>query len=1118
MSDSKEPKSITTNNEPLNATQIIPLSKPLASGVCLVGRFEIESLEGQGRYGFVYRAYDKQLDTVIAIKVLNKSLSQDEKAITAFKKELLLVRQLSHPNIIRVHEYYQDEDVHFLTMDWISGNSLEDAIASKSLTIEQTFKIIEQLLDGLTFAEKAGVTHKDIKPENIMLDEAGRLFIADFGLSVFNKESNTDSVSGTPYYAPPEYLQTGKINSTTDMYAAGVLVFQLCCQCLPFSGNSVDDILQAKLLDKPKFNPVKVEFNFLKTWILTLISPHPASRPENITQAQSQYIKLITEKENPQKNKKNVLFTVASIATLFIITIIWLTTRQVPIKANASDHYAVAILPLQSQDGILDQTFANYLNYQLTDIKNLRVIDQSRLVQLLAQLGITPPLDDANLELISDLLQIDVLISPKTFIAGSQAKDIQFQLVSVDGYNIQRETLTKEPYDEKNWQTVTEHFVDKFRQRLDIAVNSDNTILIEDNPLIDLFPIKTLILKGKFEQAQQALSQMLAQEPTSAQTWLQQGELNLSMSLYMEAEQAYSKALALSATNSYTAKLASARLNDLAGKVEQAQTDYLTLVNAFPYNIELKMMLSEFYFLIEQHKKMEVLLQEVVNIDPNHPSAWFMLGRVAFSQGDFEKALNEYFVKALVTAKKLKNRVQEGEALNAFGVVYEQVGETALAFDYYQQALKIRRGGSNLADAATTMTNLAAMHLSVGEYQQTEQYLKESLTIYQELNDQEGLSNTFNELGKLAEERSLYQSALDYYRHALNIRVELNNLMLQAESMNNIGFTYFMLLDPEHALVYWRQSEQLYQRVQFPIGIIHVRQNLGQMELAKGNWRNAYHLFNNTLTDANKLNITEESIVSSSYLTKLSFLQGNFYTSIEELTTTYKAVIKVNDVRAIAEFGLWLADWSLQLGDTKQVNKYLANINDMVSTHGNKEHIAKFQFLKSHTKNSVLPSSALNKKNSVLDHAHQSIYIRQLMYEAREELRQGNKDISAYLTPLKDTNFSLYQYEYIEYLELLAIQQYFSGTWIELKNTLREADILLRKMGDYWRSFQFDRLRAQLAIVNKQDPSKYYKKVTKKLMVLKANLPPEFSSDKFIETQDYFQLNDSLMELSSHDQ
>lgn len=1114
MSVSEESKPIKPVADPQQTTQLILPTNSLTPGECLVGRFIIKSLQGRGRYGCVYSAYDQQLDAVIAIKVLDPSLSQNENTLADFKNELLLVRQLSHPNIIRVHEYYQHDDIHFLTMDWIEGCSLEEVIASQSLSTEQIHDIIEQLLSGLAFAQQAGVTHKDIKPENIMLDTSGRLYIADFGLSVLNKESASASVLGTPYYAPPEYLQVGKVNASTDLYAAGIVIFQLCCQCLPFTGDSIDEIVQNKLLNKPNFTPINTELNFLKNWVLSLISVHSASRPINIAQAQQQYIALISDKKTPVTTP--IYYGIFGLLVVGVFVLLWLYSQPSPIKANAKSHYAVAILPTTSKDEEFDQIFANYLNYQLSEINNLRVVEQSRLSQLFKQLGIKLPLDDSKIELVTDLLQVDVLISPQTIIAGATAKEITFELVFVDGFKIHRETLLRKAFDEKNWQITTTDFVDKFKKRLDIEANTKKVLSLETNPLIDLFAIKAFIAQGQFKTAQQALNTILSKNPESGQTWLQQGELNLAQNLILEAEQAYSKALEFSTANSYTAKLASARLNDLAGKVEQAQADYLTLVNAFPFNTELKVMLAEFYFLIEQHQKMEALLQDVVNIDANHPKAWFMLGKAAFLQGNFEKALDEYFVKALVTAKKLKNKYKEGEALNAFGVVYEQLGETKLAFDYYQEALAIRKVNGDLAGAGTTMTNLAAMHINIGEYQQAEQYLKESLEIYQQLNDQKGLANTYNELGNLAEEQALYQIALENYRHALNIRIDLGNLMLQAESMNNIGYTYFMLLDPENALVYWRQSEQLYQQIQFPIGIIHVRQNLAQLELAKGNWRNAYHLFNNTLADANELNSTEESLVSHSYLTKLAFLQGNFQSSITELKALYAEAEKLQDVRAIAQLGLWLADWSLQLGDEIVAEKHLDQISKIVSTYGNKEYKAAYLFLRNQSKNRIT-NSTLNIKAVVTDHAHQVIYIRQLIQQARDELRSGKKDISRYLARLEKIDFGLYQYEYIEYLELVAVQQFYLKDWQGLTGTLRESDLLLRKMGDYWRSFQFDRLRAQLAIIDQQDAKKYHDKVSKKLKSLAENLPKELLS-RFIDQQNYFQLNDSLQELRRYDQ
>jgi serine/threonine protein kinase/Tfp pilus assembly protein PilF len=1114
MSSSEKSKLTKTVENPQQTTQIIQQKDSLEPGECLVGRFIIKSLQGRGRYGCVYNAYDQQLDAVIAIKVLDQSLSENANNLADFKNELLLVRQLSHPNIIRVHEYYQHQNLHFLTMDWIEGSSLEEIIASQSLSIKQVHHIIEQLLSGLAFAQQAGVTHKDIKPENIMLDTSERLYIADFGLSVLNKERVSTSVIGTPYYAPPEYLQLGKINASTDLYAAGIVIFQLCCQCLPFRGDSIDEIVQSKLLIKPKFNPVNAELNALKSWLLSIISAHVASRPINIDKAQQQYLTIMTNHKTTVKTAS--LYSAFAILLVAFFVVIWSYNQPSPIKSSAQSHYAVAILPTASKDEEFDQTFANYLNYQLSEIMHLRVIEQSRLNQLLAQLGIKLPLDESKIELVTDLLQVDVLISPSTIVAGAEAKEIKFELIFVDGFKIHRETLLRKRFDQKNWQMTTEDFVESFRKRLDIESSATQVLSYERNPLIDLFVIKAFIAQDKFEKAQEALTPILNKNPNSAQTWLQQGELNLAKNLILEAEQAYSKALEFSVANSYTAKLASARLNDLAGKIEQAQTDYLTLVNAFPYNTELKVMLAEFYFLIEQHHKMETLLQEVVTIDPNHPKAWFMLGRAAFLQGNFEKALNEYFVKALITAKKLKNQYKVGEALNAFGVVNEQLGEVNLAFDYYQEALVIRKKSGDLAGAATTMINLAAMHLSIGELQKTEQYLKQSLVIYQQLNDQEGLSNTYNELGKLAEEQALYHNALENFRYALNIRVDLGNLMLQAESMNNIGFTYFMLLDPEHALVYWRQAEQLYQQIQFPIGIIHVRQNLGQLELAKGNWRNAYHLFNNTLADANELNSMEESLVSRSYLTKLAFLQGNFQSSITALMVVYEEAVKLQDVRAMAQFGLWLADWSLQLGDVNEAEKYLNKISKIVSKSGNKEYNATYLFLIGQSKKSVL-TPILKSKESVTDHAHQVVFIRQILQQAREALRAGNQDIGHYLALLAELDFGLYQYQYIEYLELLAVQQYYLKTWTKLTRTLREADLLLRKMGDYWRSFQFDRLRAQLAIAEQKNAEKYHDKVRQKLKRLSENLPAEMFT-KFLEKQMYFQIDDALKELLHYEQ
>ncbi len=360
------------SSDELHETQVISSPTYLKPGECLLGRFEIEAMCGQGQYGCVYRAYDKQLDTHIAIKVLNQSISQQSDAIAKFKQELLHLRQLSHPTILRVHEYYHWQNLHFITMDWIDGQSLEEA----SLTFqsrEELITFVSQLLEALVFVEQANVVHRDIKPANIMLDKKGRLYISDFGLSVLEGSADVGDIVGTVHYAPPEYLQFGAVNSTTDLYAVGVVLYQLCCGELPFTGQSLDEVLTAKQLNKAKCRVKHKQLAFIAPFINKLIHSQVNARFKNATEAQTAFLKQIKEKPHNIK-KHSMLMAVVVVIGLFIMAAVFLSMPHDTPQQPEKEYYAVAVLPLQSSDDSVAQGLAEYINYQLHELGHLRVV------------------------------------------------------------------------------------------------------------------------------------------------------------------------------------------------------------------------------------------------------------------------------------------------------------------------------------------------------------------------------------------------------------------------------------------------------------------------------------------------------------------------------------------------------------------------------------------------------------------------------------------------------------------------------------------------------------------------------------------------------------------------
>ena len=704
----------------LDETQVIEETGQLDIGRRLLGRYEIKQIKGRGRYGAVYLAQDLQLNTNIAIKVIDATWLNNEQQLLNFKNELLLLRQLNHPNILRVYEYYQDGPLHFITMDWVDGQSLTEVIKGSNLELEQILALVEQLLSGLNYAQETGVSHRDIKPDNILLDDTGRLVIIDFGMSILEHEALSGAFSGTPLYAAPEYLQSGKVNATTDLYSAGCVIYQLFYGCLPFNEPNTEALIRAKLAGAKERS---ARFNGLARfshWCLSLIAADATQRPQTVAQAKHAFIQLRQQASKPPFRTARAAW---SLVSLFVVSIsIWLFLPTEPTPNVNESVLSVAILSTKDAEPEIDEAFIDYISYRLSEQSQLRVVAPQRVSQLLHQLGYQPPLTDPQVEILLDLLQLDVLLEPTLIQTGTNSQDVLYTAISAEGFEIKRQRLTRAPFFERDWQSTFTPLLDYVENAWDLNPANNLSLTVNDAQLQQILPVKAHIRKGDLVSAQQQMTQLLESSPGSALFWLYQGEVYLHTGQYPEAEQAYGQALALGQSQSFATVFAGARLNDLAGKSNLAEAGYLQLAAAFPNSTEIKLLLAEFYEITEQTQKVEKVLLELVDIDPNHPRAWFNLGKLAYMTGDFDEALDQYFTHALVVAKKLKNQAQQGDVLNAFGVVYEQLGETDLAFDYYGQALSLRRASGNLAGVATTMNNLASVHLSVGQYDEARRY------------------------------------------------------------------------------------------------------------------------------------------------------------------------------------------------------------------------------------------------------------------------------------------------------------------------------------------------------------------------------------------------------------
>jgi len=240
-----------------------PLSRGKQTGLKMLGlvgkklgKYRIISKIGQGGMAIVYKATDTTLQRAVALKVMLPHLATDAGFVKRFQHEAITAVNLKHPHIVTIYEVGEQEGIYYIAMEYVPGRTLQQIIKQAGmLSLERTVKLFNQIADALTYAHHQGLIHRDIKPSNILVDAEDNVTLTDFGIAkaaqyvtVF---TGPGRLVGTPQYMSPEHAEGRKLDHRSDIYALGVVLYEMLAGKVPFSGKTPTPILYAHVYKKP---------------------------------------------------------------------------------------------------------------------------------------------------------------------------------------------------------------------------------------------------------------------------------------------------------------------------------------------------------------------------------------------------------------------------------------------------------------------------------------------------------------------------------------------------------------------------------------------------------------------------------------------------------------------------------------------------------------------------------------------------------------------------------------------------------------------------------------------------------------------------------------------------
>jgi tetratricopeptide (TPR) repeat protein/tRNA A-37 threonylcarbamoyl transferase component Bud32 len=400
--------------EEISPTKTLETPKEeLTTGSTFAGRYQIIEELGKGGMGKVYKVLDQEIKGKVALKLIRPEIAADKKTIERFRNELKVARDISHKNICRMYDLNKEEGTYYITMEYVSGEDLKSSIRRlRQLTPGTAILIAKQVCEGLAEAHRLGVVHRDLKPQNIMIDKEGNSRIMDFGIARSLKVKGITGAGvmiGTPEYMSPEQVEGKEVDQRSDIYSLGVILYEMVTGQVPFEGDTPFTIGVKHKSEEPR-DPKEINAQIpedLSRVILRCMEKNKEKRYQSAGELSSELTNIekgipTTERVVPKRKpitsreitvtfglKKLFIPGLVVAALVIAAVIIWQILPKKEAVPIPSDKPSLAVMYFENRtaEPDLDKIFVDMLTTNLSRYEGIEVVSRQRLFDLLKQIG-----------------------------------------------------------------------------------------------------------------------------------------------------------------------------------------------------------------------------------------------------------------------------------------------------------------------------------------------------------------------------------------------------------------------------------------------------------------------------------------------------------------------------------------------------------------------------------------------------------------------------------------------------------------------------------------------------------------------------------------------------------